>query len=326
MRSSLPFLVSGLITLAVAQSVTSTAFPLAPTTLVTKTVDTATTNAPSTDSLGSVGGYTTLFQLVSANTPVFSSSAAPTVSVTHFDPSSQISTGPDVIDPHTMDGFSDGSSYHDVTENTPESHGAINYYFIFIGVAIGLLILGLWALYRRKRALKAIRRTHNRRNAATSDISSAWRGTVGSRRGRQGRSNSSRRRWMQRGAPWHNRPVDTEAPLVEREEGLNELGEAPPAYVKEIYGSMAPRITVASVRSLTPEDNTMLRPVVVIEGPAIPMRCLSSNERERPRTASSMGDKPPDYEEATSALNTPIPSSPPAFDSHPPQETRSSPT
>ena len=73
-------------------------------------------------------------------------------------------------------------------------------------------------------------------------------------------------------APWR-----TDGPLeAAREEGLNELGEAPPPYIKD---------TRIGERIAPVEGTTAEEPLVE---PAIPLRALSRNEQGRL--------KPPDYE------------------------------
>ena len=92
-------------------------------------------------------------------------------------------------------------------------------------------------------------------------------------------------------APWRTEGVE-----VGRDEGLNELGEAPPAYSKDM-GSSERRVSGSS--TLVGGADPLLQP-------AIPLRTVSRDGRDRLRI------RPPGYEESIHGSLTPtsIPSRP----------------
>jgi hypothetical protein len=140
----------------------------------------------------------------------------------------------------------------------------LNFYFIFIALFVILLFVAIWFIHRRKKQRKA-RLRNSGQNALARDLN-GW---------------SQPRRWIHGVAPWR-----TDAPLnTAREEGLNELGEAPPPYIKDTQ-IRERRLSVgnASAAELPAE-------------PAIPLRTLSRDERDRL--------KPPDYESSIRDSLTP---------------------
>ena len=140
----------------------------------------------------------------------------------------------------------------------------LNFYFIFIAVFVILLLIGIWFIHRHKKRRKA-RLRNSGQNALARDLN-GW---------------SQPRRWIHGVAPWR-----TDGPLNSaREEGLNELGEAPPPYIKDTQ-SRERRLSVgsASAAALPAE-------------PAIPLRTLSRDDRDRL--------KPPDYESSIRDSLTP---------------------
>ncbi|KAK5117025.1 hypothetical protein LTR62_006746 [Meristemomyces frigidus] len=153
----------------------------------------------------------------------------------------------------SIPSFSDaaGSSANTTDNNNGNNSpgSLVNYYFVFLALIICIGGLSGFLVWRkRKRALAAMR--HSREHALARDLSTWEDG-----RRREGRT---RGYW-----PGHGRTQEEEAP----EEGLNELGEAPPAYV--------PRKSRESgrVADMTAE-------------PEIPLHTLSREEA---------GLKPPDY-------------------------------
>lgn len=147
-------------------------------------------------------------------------------------------------------GSSSGNSGDGIGSSSP-SH-LVNYYFVFLALIICIGGLSGYLVWRRrKRALAAMR--HSREHALARDLS-GWDAGAGRREGR------IRGYWPGRG----NRAQEEEV----AEEGLNELGEAPPAYM--------PRKSRESGRVVDGSD----------EAPAIPLQTLSREEA---------GLKPPDY-------------------------------
>ena len=101
----------------------------------------------------------------------------------------------------------DGAGYN------PEDNGdkgILNYYFLLIVVFIIIVIIAYWSIARRRRN-RLIRLRDNQQSALARDVET-WPG---------------RRRGV--GARWRNGGVDTTV-----EEGLDERGEAPPPYLKEL--------------------------------------------------------------------------------------------
>jgi hypothetical protein len=85
-------------------------------------------------------------------------------------------------------------------------------------------------------------------------------------------------------APWR-----TEGIGFHRDEGLNELGEAPPAYSKDM-GTTERRVSASSTLAGASDPPPQ---------PAIPLRTLARDERDRLRI------RPPGYEESIRDSLTP---------------------
>jgi|SRR5579871_4327551 len=151
---------------------------------------------------------------------------------------------------------SEQSSSSASSSDDSEDHddNLLNFYFIFIALFIIIVVVGIWFIHRHKKQRKA-RLRNSGQNALARDLN-GW---------------SQPRRWIHGVAPWR-----MDGPLTAREEGLNELGEAPPPYIKDTQ-SREQRLSIgnASAAELPTE-------------PAIPLRTLSRDERDRL--------KPPDYE------------------------------
>ncbi|KAK3115642.1 hypothetical protein LTR53_004795 [Teratosphaeriaceae sp. CCFEE 6253] len=133
----------------------------------------------------------------------------------------------------------------------PDNNGGlVNYYFVFIALVAGVAFMSGVLLYRRrKRAIIAARMGHQ--NALSRDFTT-WRGTDGHR------------------GYWYGRGRSQEH--LGRDEGLNELGEAPPAY--------------APAKERGEEE----------PGPAVPLQTLSRDDA---------GLKPPDYEPVAGGPDSP---------------------
>jgi hypothetical protein len=156
------------------------------------------------------------------------------------------------------------SSTTSADDSQDRDDGLLNYYFIFIAIFVILFLIAIWFIHRRKKQRKA-RLRNSGQNALARDLN-GW---------------SQPRRWMHGVAPWR-----TDGPLnTAREEGLNELGEAPPPYIKETQI----RERRLSVGNASAEE--------LLAEPAIPLRTLSRDERDRL--------KPPDYESSIRDSLTP---------------------
>ncbi|KIV99498.1 uncharacterized protein PV09_08804 [Verruconis gallopava] len=135
-----------------------------------------------------------------APTTTFQSSL-PSMSASNEDPVS--STVPLFSQPSSNKndpGISDQNDDGDVDDR---HSGLINYYFVFLALFVFLAFLGVYFLNRRRRARKLAYR-----NSAQNALARDMDGWV-----------SNARRWH-----WRN------GSRSERDEGLNELGQAPPAY------------------------------------------------------------------------------------------------
>lgn len=145
------------------------------------------------------------------------------------------------------------------------SAGLVNYYFVFIALILCVVALGIFLTFRQRK-MRALRRIQlGQGDALQRDL--------GGSRGRAGWSN-----WNPegtRGRYWQGRWRSAEA---SREEGLNELGEPPPAYL--------PKRQSEEGRERSQEEN----------GPAIPLQTLSREDT---------GLKPPDYTETHAAERHP---------------------
>jgi hypothetical protein len=144
---------------------------------------------------------------------------------------------------------SQNGSAGDSDDSSDQKSGLLNYYFVFLAFFILILFIGAWFLHKRKQARKA-RFRNSGQNALARDLGN-WTNT---------------RRWM------HGN-IRTDPATQNRNEGLNELGEAPPPYkAPETAGPPG-------------------------EGPQIPLRTLS-------RSSANMPVKPPDYGEVLRASRT----------------------
>jgi len=156
--------------------------------------------------------------------------------------------------PSTTPLTQSSSSTSSADDSEDRDDNLLNFYFIFIALFVILLLIGIWYVHRRKKQRKA-RLRNSGQNALARDLN-GW---------------SQPRRWMYGVAPWR-----TDDRLTAREEGLNELGEAPPPYIKDTQ-MRERRLSVGSTSAA--QLPTEL---------AIPLRTLSRDERDRL--------KPPDYE------------------------------
>ena len=168
-----------------------------------------------------------------------------------------------------------GSSYPSATptsnDNAPSgnnnhgfnSTGLVNYYFVFIALILCVVGAGVFTILRRRNRM-AQRARLGQGQALQRDFGGSGGGGGGS-----GWANWNPER--ARGRYWQGRWRSAE---VSREEGLNEYGEAPPAYVPK-------RRSEEGQERRAGEGN----------GPAIPLQTLSREDA---------GLKPPDYSEASS--------------------------
>ncbi|KAF2096562.1 hypothetical protein NA57DRAFT_78167 [Rhizodiscina lignyota] len=124
---------------------------------------------------------------------------------------SNSSSAPLQTDPPRPGFPGDDSPAGTLPEDSEHSSGLLNYYFAFLAVFVILLFLAIWYIHRRKKKLKAMRAS-GRTNALARDLD-GWTGS---------------RRWM--GGAWRGGIGRRDIRTEDREEGLNELGEAPPPY------------------------------------------------------------------------------------------------
>ncbi|KAK5129578.1 hypothetical protein LTR08_003043 [Meristemomyces frigidus] len=148
-----------------------------------------------------------------------------------------------------------GSSSTSDTNNSMSSTSLVNYYFVFLAIILAVAALGIFLVYRKRKRARAYSR-YSRENALTRDLND-WNAGGEAARGQP------RGYWQ---GVWGR--ATEESAVQRREEGLNELGEAPPAY--------APPKTREEVER---EEAGL---------PAVPLQTLS---RE------GVGLKPPDYAE-----------------------------
>lgn len=152
----------------------------------------------------------------------------------------------------------------DTGQQQSTGSGLLNYYFAFLAVFIVILLLAAWYIHRRKKRMKALRAS-SRQNALNRDLD----GWAGGRRWVGGAFRGGLRRQQER--EQHS-----------REEGLNELGEAPPPYKA--------RASVTSVQGAPPEHRMDSAQADGPSEPSIPLRTL-----HRPGQSTS---SPPDYHES----------------------------
>ena len=132
----------------------------------------------------------------------------------------------------------------------------------------------MWALHRRKKRAKA-RRISSRREALARDLD-GWTGRDGNSAGGNGQSGLVGRYW----GHWRNWSEG----YARREEGLNERGEAPPAYSPRAVPEEGTQ--PAERRGGEDQHSTQLQ---------IPLRTLSREEVP--------GLKPPEYIEMVRATS-----------------------
>ncbi|KAI7229279.1 hypothetical protein KC330_g7528 [Hortaea werneckii] len=139
-------------------------------------------------------------------------------------------------------------------DDDSNSTSLVNYYFVFLALIVCIAGLAAFMVWRKRRRA-AFHFHHGGQGVMVRDISQWYPGPgrAGPRRYRQPRG-------------WDSREDNS------REEGLNEFGEAPPAY--------------APPKTREEEEQE----IVNHGGPAVPMQTLSREEA---------GLKPPDYTQAT---------------------------
>ncbi|KAF2091964.1 hypothetical protein K490DRAFT_61412 [Saccharata proteae CBS 121410] len=155
---------------------------------------------------------------------------------------------------HTNTSNSDSSNKND---------NLLNLYFLFIAIIVVILLLGLWLLHRRKKRIKE--RSRGRAQDALARDMNGWVNT---------------RRWIH-----GNRRPGGEEGLTQREEGLNENGEAPPPYEPPSHSGHDPTAPAPVTTEGAPQVDWSSSPA----GVAVPMQTLSTDGRTAP--------KPPDYQE-----------------------------
>ncbi|KAK3618200.1 hypothetical protein LTR56_024792 [Elasticomyces elasticus] len=159
----------------------------------------------------------------------------------------------------------------DSATGSPDSNpnpdgGTVNYYFVFLAFIICVAAVTGWLLYRRRR--RAMMAAHMSRDHAQSRDFTTWHGHGGNAQAERLR------------AHWHGQRFRSQEDMG-REEGLNELGEAPPAYAPPPRKSRDGQGQVDGAG----------------DGPAVPMQTLS---RE------NAGLKPPDYVETDVRPEAPV--------------------
>jgi hypothetical protein len=162
-------------------------------------------------------------------------------------PGTSLLTRPSAIDnaPNTAPAATSDTppNFDQGTDDNDGHDGLLNYYFVFLALFIVLGFLGAYFLNRRRLRLKQSQLERGQ-HALRSDIEGS--GNV-----------SNATRWCRREES-------------RRVEGLNEQGEAPPAYAKEAKGS-------------------------VVDGVAIPMNAVMRDREGEDR-------KPPEYQVAIQAI------------------------
>ncbi|KAI9826683.1 MAG: hypothetical protein M1819_007317 [Sarea resinae] len=194
-----------------------------------------------------------------ASTP---SSTAPSSSSASASASSTNSSAP---------SSTSSSSKHD-------DDGLLNYYFLLLAILVFFLIAGWWAFNRRKKN-KSARARNNGQNALAMDLE-GW---------------TSNSRWMHGG--WRGM-VGVGERREEREEGLDERGEAPPPYQPEEARNAHSRAPSNADDEQRPEPHRQYSRTGG-EGSAestivMPDRALSRDDLG----LRSPGYKPPEYHEA----------------------------
>jgi len=174
--------------------------------------------------------------------------------------------------PTPNDGGLGGSPSSDPGNSPgPGDHSLVNYYFVFLAIIIAVAALTSFLLYKRRRAA-ILAGSLNRQTALSRDLTT-WRGGDGGDDYAAGRS--------ARGY-WHGGPARSHEDAGP-EEGLNELGEAPPAYV-----APPPKAARGGDGEMAGHER------FGGDGPAVPLQTLSREEA---------GLKPPEYVERSAGVD-----------------------
>ena len=161
---------------------------------------------------------------------------------------------PAFTDPASAPSMSPDSSAGDTTDHSP----VVNYYFLLLAIFVVVFILLYWFLLRSRRR-RIARASRGGQNALVADLG-RWPGSGDGRDG-YGGAGGPMRRWLPasgsagaRGADGGNAPHATTRTgrwfvlrSTRPQEGLDERGEAPPAYVAK------PGPAHAAAGSMTPE-------------------------------------------------------------------------
>lgn len=148
--------------------------------------------------------------------------------------------------PSTTDSASTATS----TSSGDNSDGSlVNYYFVFLAILICILLVAGWIIYRRRKR-EAFRRRYHQQDALARDLD-GWTGP----------RPTGRRRWGY--GNWRTGPDEGS----DREEGLNEAGEAPPPYKPRTSSEQGDRESAAAdgepsipLRTVAREDTTLKPP------------------------------------------------------------------
>ncbi|KAK5112555.1 hypothetical protein LTR85_011247 [Meristemomyces frigidus] len=160
--------------------------------------------------------------------------------------------------PTATDSAQGSSTTSSDSGNGTSTSSLVNYYFVFLALILCVAGLGVFLIWRKRRRAVAYTR-YSREHALARDVN-GWQHGEDGRGG--GYMSGYRAAFLGRETVGHG--------ASEREEGLNELGEAPPAYVPP------------------PKTREEVDRETGVEGPAVPMQTLSREHA---------GLKPPDYAE-----------------------------
>ena len=164
-----------------------------------------------------------------------------------------------------------------------QDNGLVNSYFAILALLVLFVFLGLWLLHRRKKQAKA-RRITDRREALARDLDSwASRDGAGPAAG-NGQSGFGFGRYWGHWRSWSDG-------YTRREEGLDERGEAPPAYSPRVLAEdpQTEARTDTDTGGRQGEDHSGARSL------QIPLRTLSRGEVP--------GLKPPEYVEMVRSVS-----------------------
>ncbi|TKA76672.1 hypothetical protein B0A55_02607 [Friedmanniomyces simplex] len=188
--------------------------------------------------------------------------------------------------PTPNDSALGGSSNTDST-STGDGHSLVNYYFVFLAIIIAVAGLTGFLLFRRRR--RAMIATSLSRQSALARDLTTWHGSSGNSNdhgmfdgaggggGGGGGGGARARGYWPYGHGQFRSQED-----AGREEGLNELGEAPPAYAPPPPKSRQDGEEMTTTTSQYGADE-----------PAVPLQTLSREDA---------GLKPPDYVESSAIL------------------------